>query len=463
MNNSRNTIQIMQRLSGGEYSDPFEVRSIISKNTMRPDSFALRFWRVLHIASECPVAARFAAEGAQGVTQLIPAAKQAEWAALNSRDEPMDQLALVDFLHGICVGKPLCRPCRCKDRVISFLAQCMGGDEKAHNAAKRNVSNWLTDKLPLDRETYIRLCYALGLRTLGERDGVEKAKDANRFLSLHCTQNPLHLSNAEEAVHYYCLRYPFGRELDAAADYSGADNYRYALSLIGRIGTVPLKTDDSWMFTAEAGRTIDRLRTEEDILSYAQSCRTHQSDEYYTAKCVLRDFIAAYEDELAISGRMRIRMSAGISKEEARQVMAAFELLESDISALGVISGYAERLGDVLYASGIAGEIVDGQRPMSRTVLLLCLLAQNCGAVFSAEQVDIVQTEDFTDARSFNDFFRLLNVTLEDCSMAPTNPRRRLDFLILYTYYLFSRDALMGGMPDAFSVYMGRAAERIAQ
>lgn len=460
--NSKSTIQIMRELSGGEYSDPFLVRAAISRDGMRPDSFAVRFWRALHMSGACPLTETFRTQGAEGVAAALPKGWSEDWEnRCKENGVQPTQLTLVDYLYGICVKKPLCRPCRCKDRVISFLAQTLGGDEKARNAAKRNVSNWLTDKLPLDRETYIKLCYALGLRALGEGTEEEKARSADRFLSLCCAQNPLHLSDAEEAVHHYCLRYPLGQELPAEEDYSGTDNYSYALSLIERIGTAEFTADDSWMFTAEAGAAVDRLRSEEDILAYAQSCRSHQSDEYYTAKCVLGDFMTAYEDELAISGEKSKRMRAGVTKEEARRTIAAFEQLDCDTSALEDISRYAGRLADVLYASAAAEEIVSGRRPMSRTVLLLCLLAQNCGAVFSSEQMDMVQTDDFTDVRSFNEFFRMLNATLNDCSMAPMNPHRRLDFLILYSYFLFSRGAMMGEMPDAFSVYMARAVERV--
>ena len=460
----KSTIQIMQELSGGEYTDPFQVRSLITRDTMRPDSFAERLWRMLHMATVCPVVEKFCRDGAAAMTAALPEEWREEWQKSFAGGEGQaGQLTAVDFLRRVCVNKPLCRPCRCKDRVISFLAGVQGGDTKARNAAKRNVSNWLTDRLPLDRDTYIKLCYALGLRALGESGEKEKAKDANRFLSLHCTQNPLHLSDAAEAVHYYCLRRPLGRELPTEEDYDGMENYDYALSLIRRIGTAEQSIDDTWMFTAETGRTIDHLRTEEEILAYAQACVSHRGDEYFTARCVLKDFIVTYEEELKLSGRTGVRMLAGVTKEESRRVVAAFERLDCDISVLEEISHYSERLGDVLYASGVAAEIADGQRPMSRTVLLLCLLAQNCGAVFSPEQTDMVQTDDFSDARSFNEFFRLVNATLEDCSMAALNPRRRLDFLILYSYFLFSRDALMGEIPNAFSAYLTQAIRRITE
>jgi len=476
---SKSTIQIIQTLSSGEYSDPFAVRALISKDGMRPDSFAERFWQMLHLAGQCPVTERFCTEGAQGMSAALPESWKGQWEEMNCAAEKVSEKPdAVGFLRGICINKPLCRPCRCKERVIGFLADTLGGDPKARNSAKRNVSNWLTDKQPLERETYIKLCYALGLRALGESGDVEKAKDANRFLSLCCAQNPLHLSDAEESIHYFCLRYPFGKELSAQEDYSGIDNYNYALSLIERIDAEGITADDSWMFTVEAGQMIDRLRTEEEILAYARACRSHDSDEYYTAKRVLLDFIEAYEDILLMDSEKdddkkkkdqvkdankSRRMLAGIPKEEARRVVAAFERLDCDISALGEISGYTERLGDVLYASGSLKEIADGERPMSRTVLLLCLLAQNCGAVFSQEQMDMVQTDDFTDVRSFNEFFRMLNAALEDCSMSTLNPRRRLDFLVLYSYFLFSRDAMMDGIPNAFSAYMAKAVERIMQ
>lgn len=458
--NSKSTIQIIQNLSSGEYTDPFAVRALISKDGMRPDSFAERFWQMLHLAGQCPVAERLCTEGAAAV---LPEQWREQWEEISNASEGApDRLAAVDFLRRICINKPLCRPCRCKERVISLLADTMGGDTKARNSAKRNVSNWLTDMQPLERSTYIKLCYALGLRTLDERGEAEKAKDANRFLSLCCAQNPLHLSDAEESIHYFCLRYPFGKELSAQEDYSGIDNYNYALSLIERINTDGRTADDTWMFTVEAGQMIDRLRTEDEILAYVRACRNHESDEYYTAKRVLLDFTEAYEDVLSASEN-NARMPAGITKDESRRAVAAFERLDCDISALREISGYTERLGDVLYASGAVKEIAAGERPMSRTVLLLCLLAQNCGAVFSPEEMDMVQTEDFTDIRSFNEFFRMLNATLEDCSMAAMNPRRRLDFLVLYSYFLFSRDAMLGEIPDAFSAYMAKAIERLTQ
>ncbi len=457
--NSKSTIQIIHGLDNGEYSDPFQVRSVISKNGMRPDSFAERFWRVLHSVSLCPLAEKYISGGAQEFSSSLPEALRDAWSKFPAADSGV--ISAVDFLWSTCVNKPICRPCRCKDRIITFLAECTEGDPvKARNAAKRNVSNWLTDKQPTDRETYIKLCYALGLRTVGTDSPEAKYKNANRFLSLDCAQNPLHLSDAEEAIHYFCLKYPLGHELSADEDYDGAANYRYALSLIEKIGTVEIKSDDSWMFTAEARNQTDLARTEEDILSYAQSCRTHDSDEYYTAKCVLKDFISAYEDDLSISVHSEKRHSK-IRKDDARRIISAFENLDCDISALDDLRSDNLSLADILYASGIANECISGLRPVNRTIVLLCLLAQNCGAIFNPDQVDIIPTDDFTDIRSFNEFFRLLNATLEDCSMAAINPRRRFDFIILYSYFLFSRDAMMGELSDAFSLYLSRAIERL--
>lgn len=95
------TIRIMQALSGGEYSDPFEVRSLINKDSMRPDAFAERLWRMLHISSRCPVVERFCSDGASAVEAALTDEWRLKWNGLCvSRKEPPEELEVVDFLRG---------------------------------------------------------------------------------------------------------------------------------------------------------------------------------------------------------------------------------------------------------------------------------------------------------------------------------------------------------------------------
>jgi len=120
-------------------------------------------------------------------------------------------------------------------------------------------------------------------------------------------------------------------------------------------------------------------------------------------------------------------------------------------------------LGDILHASDRLDAIINGDALPERSLLLLTMLAQNCAQCYDSQSNTLDESDDFTDMLSFDEYFRSLSDALRAAAMAPLYPRRRLDFVVLYSYHLIKKDIARGNIPDALSGYMVKALNAITE
>lgn len=460
-NFGRATMEIMRSIERGGYPDPADIRELFEEKNFAIPTFAQNLWDSLTTAYPCALQMKmvrsFLNAGYEAAAQYLPENRQQAWLDHCSKgnvSEPDDAQALVrEFLGSVCISNPICRPCSCKKRLIDFYERF----ENSRESAKRLINCWLTGTIvPNKKETFIRLGYALSLRAypIGyEPDAQERKGEINRFLCFMCGQNPLHLSEPSEAVHWFCLKDP--------GDLSPFENYVRAMDMIDNISSNDSGCDMTGVFTMKVGESLERVKTEDELVAMISSGGLFIHDSYYTAKRHFRRFLEDYEIVLDNCGLLdeQVRRGRMPTKEQSLRLIKLIELFSKGASVnAGELSDYLSRysISDVLYASGRLKDVLNGTAQTDRTLLMLTVMAMNYGIRYDSALSMVSETDELTDQRSFNDFCNTLSDILKRCSMAPLYPRRRLDFMVLYAYYLMSRRP-KGTMCQSLSWYFASA------
>lgn len=460
-NFGRATMEIMRSIESGGYPDPADIGELFDKKDFALPTFAQNLWQSLAAAYPCALQIKMTRslidEGYQAAAAYLPENRRQAWYDYygeSNASEPDDVQTLVrGFLGSVCISSPICRPCSCKKRLIDFYERF----ENSRESAKRLINCWLTGTIiPNKKETFIRLGYALSLRAypIGyEPDAQERKREINRFLCFMCGQNPLHLSDPSEAVHWFCLKDP--------GELSPFENYVRAMDIIESISQNDRVYDRTGVFTMRAGESLERVKTEDELIAMISSGGLFIHDSYYTAKRHFRRFLEDYEIVLDNCGLLdeqvrRVRMP---TKEQSLRLLKLIDLFSKGAAVdTDELSDYLSRysLSDVLYASGRLKDVLNGTAQTDRTLLMLTVMAMNYGIRYDTALSMVSETDELTDQGSFDDFCNMLSDILKRCSMAPLYPRRRLDFMVLYAYYLMSRRP-KGTMCQSLSWYFASA------
>ncbi len=447
------TMEIRHALELGEYTDPAQVRKLLKSGKFSGAEFKDALWTAILTAFPCPK------EG--GLPGSLTAAKQKVWGQLSVEHPAQSEHEIIE---SYCRTANLCMQCECKKKVIDFFVGIGSGSA---DTVRHRLTTWLTGKVSrLERLTYIQLCFALNLRVYPSAKQLtdeEKSRDANRFLALCCKQPPLYTARPEEAVYYFCLANPGQRD--------NKENWLYAQELIRRSAEYKAEKTEDDLYTMYAASAVESIKEEQQLLSFIAGNHFGEHELYSTAKencrllyeqfdiseTVTRS--AEYGEKTADSRKKPIR------KKDAQRVLDALsafddtgELGEDIIEALERYS-----FGDILYSSGRLDELLEGESRPDRTLLLLTMLAQNCGMEYDPVSNTLGESDDLTDIPSFNEYFRRLSALLRNMSMAPLYPRWRTDFVVLYAYHLLQKDILGDKEADSMSGYIVKALRLIME
>lgn len=489
---SEGTIRIINGLEKQEYDSAEKLRDDLEKCDLY--SFSQELWQLTAARFPCKIYGELLREcgstaagskSFEKAAAVLPVTKRRTWSDYCSEyaAKKTDPAQLVfGFLEKTCLSHPICRPCTCKENLIKFF-EATG---TSGGTAKKNINNWLSGhSAPGSRKSCIQLCYALGLRIPGG-SYIAPALNADRFLSMTCGQNPLYTRDAEEMIHYYCLMNPQGKKTGFDEDYDRAENYLYSMKLTEKAKTH--KTAAAYNhYTFAAKELINRADGEDAILDLVASLSVTGEDRYASAKELLKRFYDEY-DELCNpdpdgekkkkSGKSQAADNAEkrrkLSKERAARIIDILSEAQTDSASLNelerfVNDGYV--LSDALYSSSTVKDMIDGVRPVTRNVLMLTLLSLNYGVKYDMESGQMLDTEDFDEiaggsfdrAVSFNSFCTRISETLDSCELAPLYPRRRFDYLVLYSYLRMSVDVSKRDTADALSDYLIRSMKNIGE
>jgi len=481
----------------GEYGqfDLQEFKAIVKSKNKRFDSFSERLFRQMLISYPCQklraltdIVASAASHDhliAAGRVE-IPKLKWDSWSEyIKSHDLPdrSNSAQYVEaFLRQQCIGKEkLCKSCDVRRPIIEFFSTVYP-ELVASRTIERNLSNWLNgSSVPSDRKIYIELCYALNLRLHVKDTPLDKEDhDANHFLCFKCLQNPLYIGDTTEAVHYYTLL----RSQDTSRD--SVVLYRRSLLLIERIHQLqascpqPNNKEERYL-TQGYSDDIDLIRSEDELVNYL-ALNVPTDNPYYSARLVLRyfkedyaDFIKAEFENDETRDKRRKNLPRPFSQKESRAILDA--LTDFDVNAIRELNVVQilknNSLGAILYSSNLLQPIYDGEKQMSRTILLLTVTALNYA--LSPSDTVLMPVDDLTETKDFTNFVKLLNTTLLSCSMAPLNPQLPLDYCLIYAYYIMRQDknAVYLGVPDkttgegamidSLSIYFGEAISHVVE
>ena len=480
------TLKLLDDLRQGEYDDPFALRKYLENSDRVLTSFSQELWATAlmrypcanfaKLCEICSAALDSAQDAGQAAAKQFEGKKREDWLRFYSRRPIQTRADIVPvvsaYLRETCLSSPICRPCDCKKRLVDFFTETSGG--MSYESVKRNVNNWLSGaSKPADRRTYIALCYALGLRIL---PGTSAPISADRFLSFVCDQNPLHVRDAEEAVHYFCLRRPMGRELPVGSEYDTVGNFRYAVSLLDRIEAGqterPAETE---RYTIQSRQYLDGVEKEEELVAHLSGA-PKEEHRYHTASIILKRFCREYEEylenetqfsdwDLGEAYREERSKKKPPTKQAAIDMIHLLTELEPERLKAAGAKEFAKQysLSDALYRSEIVEQMAAGELPMERAVVLLTALTLNYGIIYDAGRKRMRQTRELSNIPTFNHFCRTLSDMLEHCTMAPLYPKRRLDFLVLYAYLRMTKDVNKHQTVGALSDYLAMAVQSMAE
>jgi len=204
------------------------------------------------------------------------------------------------------------------------------------------------------------------------------------------------------------------------------------------------------------------------------------NDPYHSARLVLRYFNDDYADFVKKEfendenrDKRRKNPPMPFTQKESREILES--LTDFDFNAIRehdvVRILRSNSLGAIIYSTNLLKPIIDGEKQVSRSILLLTVTALNYALYPNDLEMDPV--DDLTDSKDFSNFVKLLNTTLQSCSMAPLNPKLPLDFCLIYAYYLMRQDKNIvylgaaavdeNAMVDSLSVYLSKAIEYIME
>lgn len=464
------TIKIMDGLYHYSYDDPFELRAALDKCELF--SFAQEFWQAIIARYPCDVylnvlkkCEKLHTEGKPfaEAADLFAKNKQTLWLEYCAQSKKIENYNIVEFVSGFfretCRSNPLCRPCVCKKTLLDFFESI---SRESHDSVKKNINNWISGhSKPNTREIYIQLCYALGLRV--SRREATKLLDANHFLAFSCGQNPLYLRNAQEAVHYYCLMRPLGTECSANEEYDTAANYKYALSLIDALEEKQTVQSQNNGYTIESRQMIHNIKSESELIDFISNYTEENSTRYYSAGKMLKTFCEEYEilehDEIGDENKKK-----KLTKGTSLQIIDIFTKVQTDRDSIKMLRDFVSKgysLSDALYRSDIVSDMAEGRQIVSRDVFLLTALSLNYGTAYDVRSGRMRETHEFDECKSFHSFCNTVSAILESCNMAMLYPRRKFDFLVLYSYMSMTKDVNRNGIAHALSDYLLMTLELI--
>ncbi len=442
-------MEIKRSLELGEYNDPVQVRRLLRSGKFEMQEFKDALWSSILEAFPCPK------EG--GIPQNLTTAKQKLWQRL-CEEEP--ELSEHERIEKQCRCSNLCMQCESKKQIIAFFA---GIDTGSDDTIRHRLASWLSGRVrKLERITCIQLCFAMNMRVYPEGrqlSDAEKLTDANRFLTLACRQPPLYTMKPDEAVYYYCLANPCGR--------SNVENWNYACRLIDRISESASANAGKEMHTMYAAAVIEGITTEEELLDFVMQSSVSDHELYATAKENCRLLFELFDISEDISnavdegrtGTGKYKKKRNVLKKVALSILDAISNYDEsgriDSDVLELLERY--EFGDILYCSDRLESFLDDGELPDRTLLLLTVLAQNCGMKYDPETNTLEESDDLTDLPSFSEYFNSLSVLLSNMGMAPLYPRRRIDFIVLYAYHMLQKDVLGDREVGALSDYIIRA------
>ena len=443
------TMEIRRALELGEYSDPVQVRKMLRGGEFAVSEFRESLWAAVMAAFPCPKE--------NGIPGNLTTAKQKLWQQMCA-----EQPGLTDRerIFGKCLSSNLCMQCECKKSLIDFFVDTGSGTA---DTVRHRLASWLSGRVKKpDRLTCIQLCFAMNMRLYpagSGPDGEEKLLDANRFLTLACGQPPLYTMRPDEAVYYYCLANPGGR--------SNTENWLYACSLIERFANAGAAAFEEEMHTMYAVSVIENIRTEKELQEFVAGCSMGEHELYATAKencrLLFEQFDIARDVSDAVEEDGRKEQHAGkkrnVLKKDANRILDALsdydETGRLDEEIITQLEKY--QFGDILYSSDRLEAFLEDEDMPDRTLLLLTVLAQNCGMKYDPVSNTLEESDDLTDLPSFGEYFISLSSLLRNMCMAPLYPRRRMDFIVLYAYHMLQKDILGEKEAGALSEYIIKA------
>lgn len=449
------TMEIKRSLEMGEYNDPAQVRKLLKSGSFTPSEFKDSLWAAILAAFPCPKE--------EGIPNNLTAAKQKVWKQMQ---EEAPELSDHELIFTKCQTSNLCMQCECKKKLISFFEEIGSGSA---DTIRHRLTSWLTGKVRnLDRLTYIQLCFGLNMRvnpSSTQLTDEEKMHDANRFLTLCGKQSPLYTMKPEEAVYYYCLANPQER--------SNVENWKYACELIEKLDSVKAEETEDDMYTMFASSVMEGIHTEAQLFDFIAKNRYFEHEMYATAKENCRLLFEQFKLSADVSMPIKkwqeltghVQKERTITKKDACRVLDALAEFDEngtlDKDVMGLLEQY--EFGDILYSSDKLEELLSDEVSPDRTLLLLTVLAQNCGMRYEAESNTLEESDDLTDTPSFSDYFRSLSALLKNMGMAPLYPRWRMDFIVLYAYHLLQKDVLNEEEADSLSGYIIKALKMVME
>lgn len=302
-------------------------------------------------------------------------------------------------------------------------ALCEYNPSISRDSVSRKIRGWLSNRYePSDRETYLQMCFALGL----------SEERAQEFLC-HCSDCGFHYRNPRELTYAFALRLKM--------------KYQDAVSLYESLPPLNAQNEVQNVYTEALYNEFYRVRTVQEFIEFYKNNLDKLGALHNTAYKYFMTFMKCLRDPDADRQDL---FGNGVGKSAKLSI----ESVMNDYIRMNVPSDTASRRNTYIQriikkywpsATNIKNMSNRSEDVTRKTLILLYLITEG---IASDVNYDFVFDDDLTPQERFGEHYDRICIMLTDCAMAQPDPRNVFDWAALYALKMNNSDQISSEMQE---------------
>ncbi len=287
--------------------------------------------------------------------------------------------------------------------------------ELGRESISRKVRGWISGKNePRERETLLRLCFALKLSEDDAQDFLCRTSDCG-----------FHYRDPRELTYSFALRVGM--------------SYPEALELYKSLPPLPDGVQDETVYTEPLYNEFYNIRTAAEFISFYRKNLAKFGLLHNTAYMYFKSFTDCLRDPDSWLADL-LGSDAAQSRKLSLEEMTA-EYLRMDIPANAPCGTYARKTIKKYWPSATSIKNMHSRRTdVTRKVLMLLYMITE--GIAPNVNYDFVFENNLSPEDSFKEHYNRICIMLTDCGMALPDPRNVFDWAVLYSLKKDSHDSI---------------------
>ncbi len=286
-------------------------------------------------------------------------------------------------------------------------ALCEYSPNMSRDNIARKVRGWVGGKYePSDRETYLKLCFALKLSE-------EKAQE---FLC-YCMDSGFHYREPRELTYAFALRMGIG--------------YNEAVALYNSLPELRCEENGDVVYTGELIEEFEKISSVEEFKKFYADNMDKLGALHNTAYKYFMSFMKCLKNP--DEGREELFGSdKGVSPEiSVEQIMREYIRMNVPVNAPDVRYNYIQKMIKKYWPSATdIKNMMNRKKDVQRKVLILLYLITE--GVSADVDYDFVDGDSLPPRERFEEHYDRINIMNIDCGMSRLDPRNVFDWAVLY-------------------------------